>query len=308
MIVVFIFLLVGFTLLIKGADWFVDGASNLALILKVPALVVGLTIVAFGTSAPEASVSVQAALNGSADIAISNIVGSNMFNLLACIGACSAFAALQVPKSIIKRDIPFLLVVSVVIIPIIYTNNQISRVEAMFLLLCIIGYVSYMVYSVSKNKVVEKEEHLLSKGKSFIYIIIGLLGIFIGGDLVVDSATKIALNFGLSETLVGLTIVSIGTSLPELVTSFIATKKGQTDIAVGNVIGSNLFNILFILGLSGSIVPISVNNELIIDSILVLLVTILIYIMALKNTISRKSGFTLVALFVLYTIYIVLRG
>ncbi len=308
MIFTFILLIVGFVLLIKGADIFVDGASNLALILKIPAVIVGLTIVSLGTSAPEISVSLQAALEGSADIAVSNVVGSNIFNLLACLGICSLFLNLKVPNSIIKRDIPVLVGATVLLLIFNYTGYQISRIEGIIFLFLMVIYIAVMIYSAIKQDAESKEEIRFTPLKSIVLIVLGLVGIFIGGDLVVESSTTIALEFGLSQTLVGLTIVSIGTSLPELVTSVVATKKGHLDIAVGNVIGSNVFNILLILGLSASIVPINVNPDLVTDTLLLLGFTGLTFFFARKKEITRNNGILFTLLFIAYMIFIIIRN
>lgn len=304
-------LLAGFILLIKGADYFVDGASNLAKVFKIPAAVIGLTIVAFGTSAPEASVSIQAALNGANDIALSNVIGSNIFNLSMCLGLAAMTIVIPVSRSIVKRDLPFLIGISILMIIFSVTNFSINRVEGCILLVLIMGYVVYMIRSI-KGKTVsheEDEKSSLSLFMCFLFIALGLVGIMVGGDFVVTSAKSIALEMGLSEKLVGLTIVSIGTSLPELVTSMMAAKKGQVDIAVGNVVGSNIFNILFILGMTATISPVMIDTVLFYDLIVMLVVTLLVFWWAQSyGKINRKHGAILICLFIIYLTYIVIRN
>ncbi|MFI3284224.1 MAG: calcium/sodium antiporter [Erysipelotrichaceae bacterium] len=303
-------LLVGFLLLIKGADFFVEGASNVAKIFKIPAVVIGLTIVAFGTSAPEASVSIQAALNGSNDIALSNVIGSNIFNLAVCLGVSSVLVTLPVTKSIVKKDMPFLIFISALLMVFSFTDYQINRLEGMILLLLIIAYVGYMVRQVLQQDSSEHEEEAsISVLKCMVYIAIGLAGIMYGGDFVVNSAQSIALTLGLSEKLVGLTIVSVGTSLPELVTSLVAARKKQVDIAVGNVVGSCIFNVLFILGSTTSILALNVDPTLMIDLLISFMIMIVVYLFSFKDyKITRGQGLFLLLMFVTYLSYIIIRN
>lgn len=305
-----ILLLVGFVFLIKGADLFVEGASDLATKLKIPAMIIGLTIVAFGTSAPEAAVSVSSALTGSNAIAVSNVIGSNMFNMLAVIGVTAIVYKINITKEALKQDFPVLLGSSLLMLLFVYTGNEISRIEGIIFLILIILYIAFLIYKAKKESanMPVGTVHLTS-GRILIYIIVGITGIVLGGNLVVESAKDIALSIGMSETLVGLTIVSVGTSLPELITSVTAAYNKQTDIAIGNVIGSNLFNILFILGLTDTISPITTTNIMVIDTIIMVVVCVITYILAIdKSDFNRKDGLILIALFVVYMIYIILRN
>ena len=280
----FILLIVGFVLLIKGSDFFVDGSSNIASILKIPTLIVGLTIVAFGTSAPEAAVSITSSLSGNNALAVSNVIGSNLFNMMLIIGLCALLRELKIGRDVLNKDLPFLVVITAILSGFIIIGWSISRIEGILLLLLIIGYISYLVYSAKNTKeaqIVEKPKMGLLR--SIIYIVGGVAGIIIGADFVVDSASYIAMAFGMSETLVGLTIVAIGTSLPELVTSLTALKKDENQLIIGNVIGSNIFNILFVLGASSIISPITINPNMIVDIALMLGVTILFFILVLSK-------------------------
>ena len=310
MIIQIILLLIGFVLLIKGADYFVDGATSIADVLKVPSLIIGLTIVAFGTSAPEAAVSTAAAISGSNAIAISNVVGSNIFNILFIIGICALVGTMKVDPKLIRKDMPFLVIVSILLTVIVYLTWQISRISALIFLIFIVAYVTYLVYDAKKSpasKVVEKPKYSLPI--SLIIAIISLAGIIIGAQLVVDSSRYIAISFGMSETLVGLTIVSIGTSLPELVTSLTAIKKGENNIAIGNIVGSNLFNILFILGLSGIIHPIAVGHNMIIDLLVMIIATVVLYVFGLTDhELDKKEGIILIAMFLVYMAFIIIRN
>ena len=305
-----ILLIVGFILLIKGSDFFVDGSSNIASILKIPTLIVGLTIVAFGTSAPEAAVSITSSLSGNNALAVSNVIGSNLFNMMLIIGLCALLRELKIGRDVLNKDLPFLVVITAILFGFIIIEWSISRVEGIILFLLIIGYVSYLVYSAKKTKeaqIVEKPKMGLLR--SIIYIIGGMAGIIIGADFVVDSASYIAMAFGMSETLVGLTIVAIGTSLPELVTSLTALKKEENQLIIGNVIGSNIFNILFVLGASSIISPITINPNMLIDVALMLGVTILFFIFGkTQDKYDKKEGFILVALFIAYMAFAIMRN
>lgn len=305
-----ILLIVGFILLIKGSDFFVDGSSNIASILKIPTLIVGLTIVAFGTSAPEAAVSITSSLSGNNALAVSNVIGSNLFNMMLIIGLCALLRELKIGRDVLNKDLPFLVVITAILSGFIIIGWSISRVEGIILFLLIIGYVSYLVYSAKNTKeaqIVEKPKMGLLR--SIIYIVGGVAGIIIGADFVVDSASYIAIAFGMSETLVGLTIVAIGTSLPELVTSLTALKKEENQLIIGNVIGSNIFNILFVLGASSIISPITINPNMIVDIALMLGVTILFFIFGkTQDKYDKKEGFILVALFIAYMAFAIMRN
>ena len=298
----YILLLVGFILLIKGADFFVEGSSSLAGILKVPSVIIGLTIVAMGTSAPEASVSINAALAGSNDIAISNVVGSNIFNGLVVVGICAFLHSFMPHGEILKRDMPLNILVTVVLC-LMFLDGSLSRIEGAVLLLGMIVYLGFMIYSARKNREEGEPGKILS-----LYIAGGLAAVIFGGDLVVDKACIIATNFGVSQNFIGLTIIAIGTSLPELVTSIVATKKGDSGLALGNAIGSNLFNILFILGMSAVISPLHVLGESVIDTVLLLGSAILLFVFARTGRrMTRSEGAVCVLLYVAYTAYLFVR-
>lgn len=306
----FALLIIGFVLLIKGSDFFVDGSSNIASILKVPTLIVGLTIVAFGTSAPEAAVSITSSLAGSNALALSNVIGSNLFNMMLIIGLCALLNELKITKQVLNVDLPFLVFLTGVLTAFILFGWKITRIEGIILLILIISYVAYLVHNARKSeesKVVEKPK--MSLLRSIIYIVGGVAGIIIGADFVVDSASYIAMAFGMSETLVGLTIVAMGTSLPELVTSLTALRKGENELIIGNVIGSNIFNISMVLGASSAISPIVVNPNMLTDIALMLGVTILFFIFGkTQSKYDKKEGFILVALFIAYMAFAILRN
>ncbi len=303
----YLLLLIGFVLLIKGADLFVDGSSSIAGIFKVPSVIIGLTIVAMGTSAPEAAVSINAGLAGNSDISLGNIIGSNIFNLLVVIGACAVIFPAKSNEDILRRDLWWNIGVSVLLFVLIL-DGRISRMEGLILLAVFIFYLGLMVRSAMKNRMEETPMDVLPLWKSLLFVVIGLAAVVFGGDMVVDNASAIAKAWGMSDTLVGLTIVAIGTSLPELVTSITASKKGDSGIALGNAVGSCLFNILFILGMASSITPINAVPELIIDAAILIAVTILILIVAKtdKKT-NRVEGIICVAAYIIYTAYIIMR-
>lgn len=303
----YLLLLIGFVLLIKGADFFVDGSSSLARIMKVPSVIIGLTIVAMGTSAPEASVSVNAALAGSNDIAISNVIGSNLFNGLVVVGVCAFMAGFKTNPEILKRDMPLNIIVTAILC-IMLLDRHINHIEGIILLISMAVYIAVMVISALKNRETADECKILSLPKSLIFIIGGLIAVIFGGTLVVDNACLIAKDFGVSENFIGLTIIAIGTSLPELVTSITATRKGDSGLALGNAIGSNLFNILFILGMSATICPLNVLSESIIDCIILLESAVILYVFArTKKTMNRWEGIVCVFLYVGYTAYLLIR-
>ncbi len=311
MIVLNILLLVaGFVLLIKGADFFVDGSSSVAKLLKVPSVIIGLTIVAMGTSAPEAAVSITAGIAGSNEIAISNVVGSNIFNMLVVVGVCALIKPFELDKTILKRDFPINIVCSAVVLAMMIVASALGRLDGVLLLVLMAGYLTLLVVSALKNREESTDEiKTLSPLLSVIYIIGGLAAIILGGDLVVDNATVIAKAMGWSETFIGLTIIAIGTSLPELVTSIVASKKGENSLALGNVVGSNIFNLMFILGLSSSISPIAVDSRAIANGVLLLAMTILMYILCVtRKRVDRISGAVMVSAYVVYTGYLLYVG
>ena len=306
----YVLLLVGFVLLIKGADYFVEGSSSVAKLLKVPSVIIGLTIVAMGTSAPEAAVSITAGLNGSNAIALGNVVGSNIFNLLMVLGLCAVVNPVPVEKSFIKRDFPMTIGASILLLLFGWTGYVVGRVEGLIMLVLFAGFILLMVRSALQGRAEASEEEIkvLSPLMSLIYIVGGLIAVVFGGDLVVDSATAIAQSLGLSENFIALTIVAMGTSLPELVTSLVASRKGECGLAVGNVVGSNLFNILLVLGMSCALSPIAVGMENLIDIAFSILVHfIMLAFCASGDKIKRSEGAIAVAVYFAYMIFLFIR-
>ncbi|QHJ72258.1 calcium/sodium antiporter [Planococcus halotolerans] len=316
----YLLLLVGFALLVKGADYFVEGASKIAQSLRVSPLLIGLTIVAFGTSAPEASVSFIAAFEGNSDVAIGNVVGSNIFNITFILGVTALVFPLLVQSETIRKEIPFALLGSVALLLLIsdiqlqaMDSNLITRTEGIMLLLFFAVFL-YYIFEVARKDRLNTEANPVdpanvSKLKNSLLTIGGLAGIVFGGTLVVENSIEIALSLGMSETLVGLTIVAVGTSLPELVTSVTAALKKQVDIALGNIIGSNIFNIFFILGTSATISPLTVDSKIFSDVWLMIGVTVLLMILArTKYKISRIEGSVLAVIYIVYVVYIILRN
>ena len=316
MILALIQLVIGFLFLVKGADFFVDGASSVAKKLRIPAFVIGLTIVAFGTSAPELAVSITAAMKGSNDIAIGNVVGSNIFNTLVVLGASAAITPIVVEKGMIKKDYP-LSIFAAVLLGILAMDTIFFKADAMSLgrmdgVLLLIAFAGFMVMTVKagmEGRTDEEEgSEVMPVMKSIILIVVGLAGIVWGGDLSVEGAKEIARFFGLSEAIIGLTIVAVGTSLPELVTSVIAAKKGESDIAGGNVIGSNIFNIFLILGTSSAILPMNVSNTYLYDIGMLIGVMVLTYLpIAKTKKITRGMGIVMILVYVAYTAYLIMR-
>ena len=310
LIIQIILLIVGFVLLIKGADIFVDGASNIAYYFKISTVVVGLTIVAFGTSAPEAAVSITSALDGNSSLYMGNIIGSNIFNILCVIGISALISNLSVDKVIIKRDFPFTVISSIGVLLIAYVFGEINRIFCLIFLIVLIVYV-YNTVKEYKKSITEDDivEAKISVPKSIIFIIIGLVGVIVGSDLVVNSSSYIASTFGLSDALIGLTVVAIGTSLPELVTSLTALKKGEHGMVIGNVIGSCIFNILFITGITSVILPTPIEPKMILDIFIMTLIIILGSTFArTQEEIDRKEGLILVILFIIYMAFIIIRN
>lgn len=307
-----IFLIIGFILLIKGADFFVDGSSNVAKRLKVSPLIIGLTIVAMGTSLPELSVSVVASMEGNNALSISNAVGSNIFNLLVVLGLTSLFQKIDVEDAVIKRDFPISIGCAVLLlIPLVF-QGELGRIWGIVFLVIFVVYLVFLIRSARKSPVQEPPSDDDKPGRPIwlyiIYIVGGIVAIKFGGDWVVDSAVNIAIFFGMTETLVGLTIVSVGTSLPELVTSIVAARKGQVEMAVGNVVGSNIFNILLILGTASAISPILVIRENIIDIIFLSLVSVIGYIFCrTRHRLSRIEGIVMLIIYAGFATYIILR-
>ncbi|MDO4330405.1 MAG: calcium/sodium antiporter [Lachnospiraceae bacterium] len=308
----YVLLFVGFFLLIKGADYFVEGSSSIAKLLRVPTVVIGLTVVAMGTSLPEMAVSATAALTGNNDIAVSNVVGSNLFNLLVVVGACGAVIPLKIDKLILKRDFPFSIIITMILIAMCAFDLQVDRHEGILLFVILILYLLHIVRDALKHREPELEEAIRgirrSPAVSIVFIIGGVIAIVVGGDLVVDNACLIAEAFGLSQTLIGLTIVAMGTSLPELVTSVVAAKKGENDMAMGNVVGSNIFNILSVLGVSAGIHPVKVAIISVYDMAFLLISSVVVWMLSWKNqTLSKVSCIGLLLVYAGYAVYIVWR-
>lgn len=303
----YVLLILGFVLLVKGADFFVDGASSVAKLLKIPSVIIGLTIAAIGTSAPEAAVSISAGLSGNSDIALSNVVGSNMFNLLVVIGVSAVICPIVTEKAILTRDIWWSLGAAVVLF-VMMLDMEISRVEGILLLCGIITYIVILVRSALKNRTQGEDVKTMSPLKSVLCIVGGLAAVAIGGDLVVDNAVLIAKAIGMSETFIGLTIIAMGTSLPELVTSIVAAKKGDSGLALGNVIGSNIFNILFILGMASALTPINASPTLLVDVGIIAVSTLVVYVFGKTgNKTTRWEGAACLAIYAAYAAYITIR-
>lgn len=303
----YILLIIGFVLLIKGADFFVDGASSVAAKLKVPSLIIGLTVVSMGTSMPEAAVSISASLGDGSGISLGNIIGSNLFNLLMVVGISSVILPIVTDPAILKRDMPFNIGITVALL-IMLADNYLDWWEAAILLVLLAVYMFILIRSALKNRTEGEETKVLSWFKSILFIVLGLAAIIGGGQLVVNSAESIALALGMSKELVGLTVVALGTSLPELVTSVVAAKKGDSGIAMGNVVGSCIFNILFILGMAGVISPMESNTVFIIDTCILIGVCLMMLLFAFtKRKTSRVEGAICVLVYVVYTAYIIMR-
>ena len=303
----YLLLIVGFVLLVKGADFFVSGASSVAKALKVPSVIIGLTIVAMGTSAPETAVSITASLGGNNGISLGNIIGSNIFNLLMVIGISAVIIPFDSDKEILKRDMLWNIAITVLLLVLIF-DGSLSRLDGVILLAGIAAYLTVVVRSALKNRVEDNSDEKVSVPKAVVFILGGLAAIVFGGDLVVDNASLIAKSLGMSDTLVGLTIVAIGTSLPELVTSIVAAKKGDSGLALGNAVGSCIFNILFILGIASTIAPMTADYEIIADVCILIFVSIVTYIFARsKERVSRLEGLFCVLIYGTYSAYIIMR-
>lgn len=305
-VMTYVLLFVGFALLIKGADFFVEASSSVAKVLRVPSIIIGLTIVAFGTSAPELAVSTTASLAGNNEIAVGNVIGSNIFNLLVVLGACGAIRPFAVR---LRWDYLASVGVALVLFLMIVRDQFVSRPEAFILLGIFVVFMVMTVRDALTNRVSAQEEFkALPPVKCAVYIVGGIAAIVWGGDLVVDSASEIALSFGLSQTLVGLTVVALGTSLPELVTSVVASRKGENGLALGNVIGSNIFNILMVLGLSAAVSPIEVNRLAVIDALCLIVFSVITWFLCRsKQRISRLEGVTMLLMYAMYLVYICVR-
>lgn len=307
----YLLLVGGFILLIKGADFFVEGSASVAKKLRVSSMIIGLTVVAMGTSAPECAVSIAASFRGDNAVAVSNVIGSNIFNLMVVCGVCSVISPLKVKAESLKKEFPLSILAAIALVAMAYLGMQVGRIDGVILLVAFVAFIVWLVIGAKKDRnAQENAEEIKTLGtiRCLIYIVGGIAAIVVGGDTVVDAATTIAENFGLSQTLIGLTIVAMGTSLPELVTSIVAAGKGETDMAIGNVIGSNLFNILLVLGIAGAISPIEVLMENVIDAILLIGMSVIVWVFAWTGKkINRAEGAIMVAIYAGYMGYICMR-
>ena len=317
-----VLLVIGFVFLVKGADAFVEGCSSIAKRYHVPSLIIGMTIVAMGTSLPETAVSITASVTGNNELAVSNAVGSNIFNLMVVVGVCTLFTSVAVQMTTLKKDFPISVACAVLLLILGTIGMTLGHIDGIIFIVLFALFIIYMIRSAqtsrSKNEDlnVEEAEYLLeaeeiqemSVGKSLLYIILGGIAIAFGSDWVVDGSCTIAATIGVSQTFIGLTVVAFGTSLPELVTSVVAAKKGEVDMALGNVIGSNIFNILMVLGIAGAISPVAFLMDNLIDIIVLLVFSILVWIMAwTKKELNKKEGLLMLVLYVVYVVYICIR-
>lgn len=302
-----VWLVLGFALLVKGADWFVDGASGFAAKLGIPQLVIGLTIVAMGTSMPEAAVSISAALRGNADITVGNIVGSNILNILIILGITAVIRTLKVAHSTIRYEIPFMIAVTLVLLWLGYTGSEVTWVEGILLWILFIGYLAYLLFMAKKNRDEEGQEQTkeLSMVRLIGLTILGVVMIVAGSNFAVEGASNIAAALGISERFIGLTIVAFGTSLPELVTSVSAARKGNADIAIGNIVGSNIFNILFIIGTTALITPVIFVRSFVVDTLIAAACGLLLFVGVVKNReLKRPIGIVMLLCYVAYFVYL----
>lgn len=304
-----LFLVIGFIMLVKGADWFVDGASKVAEKFGIPQIIIGLTIVAIGTSLPEAAVSTAAALKGSAEITIGNVLGSNIMNILLILGITSVICPLTIQKTTVKFDIPIVIGGSILLMGLGYLDGFVGRMDGIILLAGLAAYLFYLLQMSKKGQAVIEEEGKTDAKENFLkmllLILIGAVMIVVGSDVTVDAATALATLFHMDERLIGLTIVAFGTSLPELVTSATAAIKGKADIAVGNIVGSNIFNILFVVGIASVITPVVYEQKFLIDSLVCIAAAVVLWLCVLpKHKLRRRGGVILLAGYVGYFIYL----
>ena len=306
----FVLLALGFALLVWGADRFVEGACAAARRLGIPSVVVGLTIVAIGTSAPELSVSITAALKGANEIAVGNVIGSNLFNLLAVVGISAAIAPMEADTSLLRRDLPLSGLAAAVLLAVLtFFNGRIGRPWGLAFLAALVAYMAVLVREALSNHTEPDSAELNTPIWTIpLNLVLGLACIVLGGDLTIDGATGIARMFGLSEALIGLTIVAVGTSLPELVTSITAAVKGESGLALGNAVGSNLFNILLILGASAAICPIQVSGEILLDAAVLILATALCTLLIRRRGgVSRGLGTAMALGYAAYMGWLIVR-
>ena len=302
----FFFLVLGFVMLVKGADWFVDGAAGIADKFGIPQLVIGLTIVAMGTSAPEAAVSIASALKGNAGITIGNVVGSNIMNILVILGITAVITTIAVAKSTVRIEMPYMLLITALMMVFGYTGGTINFVEGILLWVAFIVYLVYLFRMAMKNKeAVEEDEEKKPVWMLILLAVVGVVLVVKGSDVTVDAATKIAQAAGLTERIIGLTIVAFGTSLPELVTSVSAARKGKADIAIGNIVGSNIFNILFVVGTTALITPVIFEKTFMIDSVIAIAAGVLLWLGVFKDQkLKRPVGIVMLISYAAYFVYL----
>lgn len=302
-----VLLVAGFMMLIKGADWFVDGASGIAARFGIPQLVIGLTIAAMGTSAPEAAVSINAALSGNAGITIGNVIGSNILNVLLILGITAVIIPVAVQRSTVRLEMPFMMIVTVVLAVLGMSGGEIEFREGVILWVLFLIYLGYLFMMARKGGEQNQEEKLLPLWKQLLFLAAGIIGIIVGSDLTVDNATIIAQAIGMDDRLIGLTVIAFGTSLPELVTSVTAAKKGKADIAIGNIVGSNVFNILFVVGTTALITPVAFKSGFLIDSIVALAAGLILWLGVMKDQkLKRGTGIVMLAGYAVYFVYLLL--
>ena len=310
MIAQLLLLALGFVLLVKGADWFVEGAAGIADKLGIPQLVIGLTIVAMGTSAPEAAVSITAALQGTADITVGNVVGSNIMNILVILGLSSAITSIAVAKTTVRYEIPIMLFITGLFLALGAVDGALSLVDGILLWVCFLGYLGYM-FLMTKKGLMEAEEAESANRPVWLLVIMGVVGmalIVLGSDVTVDAATALAKMFGMSERFIGLTIVALGTSLPELFTSVIAAKKGKADIAIGNIVGSNIFNILFVVGTSALITTVPFATNFVVDCLVAIGAGVLLWLCVFrKKKLTRIGGILMLLSYAAYFAYLLIK-
>lgn len=303
-----VLLVIGFTMLVKGADYFVDGAAGIATKFGIPQLVVGLTIVAMGTSAPEAAVSIIGALNGAADISIGNVVGSNILNVLIILGVTGFITTVAVQKSTLMIEMPFMMAITVLLVVLGMSGNVLTFVEGIILWVCFIAYLVYL-YFLAKKGAEEETTEDRPVWKLLLFVLAGGVVVVWGANISVDAATAIATAIGISEKFIGLTIVALGTSLPELVASVTAAKKGNADIAIGNIVGSNIFNILFVLGTSALITPVPYQPTFLVDGLIALAAGVLLWVATIrKRELNRTWGIVMLLGYVVYFLYLLSIG
>lgn len=308
MLIELVLLVIGFAMLIKGADIFVEGAAGIAAKFGIPQLVIGLTIVAMGTSAPEAAVSIAAAFKGTADITIGNVVGSNIMNILVIMGVTAVIVAVAVQQSTVRYEIPFVILVTIVLLVMGALDGKIGRLDGVILWALFIVYLIYLFLMAKHGREEEETQMDAPVWKLLLFVVIGAALIVIGADVSVDAASEIARVIGLSERFIGLTIVALGTSLPELCTSVVAARKGNADLAIGNIVGSNIFNILFVVGTTALIIPVPFNPAFVIDTAVAIGAAVLLWICVFrKKKLTRPGGILMLAAYAGYFAYLMMK-